>query len=135
MAVPGITEDELALIRSVVLLRFIRRILDRDARILEESGVLKSPELYTEIIRGAERRASLVQHEIMAEFQKRRIKFLRLTQDEHGIEAEYLCRGYRGALKMLWPVLRSEISSRIRAYLGSGSANLPETPLSEPTMI
>jgi len=126
MAVPGISEDELALIRSVILLRMIRRILERDARILEESGMLKSPELYTDMIHSAERRASLVQQEIQAEFKRRGIKLLGFHQNEEGIEAEYTYKGFRGYMKILWPALRSEISSRIRAYLGNDMA--PSTP-------
>ncbi|WP_410769641.1 hypothetical protein [Fontibacillus sp. BL9] len=123
MTVPGMAEGEFALIRSVILLRFILRILQRDARILKESGVLKSPELYTEMIHIAEQRASLVQEEIMAEFQQRGIKFIGLRQNDDGVEAEYVCRGYRGHMKILWPVLRREMSSRIRAYLGSSETS------------
>jgi len=118
MAVPGILEEELALIKSALLLKFVRHVFQRDARILEQSGVLKSPEIYVEMIQGGEQRAALVLSEIQSEFHKRKIKLYQIRQDENGIWADYTCRGYRGEMRILWSGLRHEINSRMRAYLG-----------------
>ncbi|WMT39416.1 hypothetical protein RE628_18485 [Paenibacillus sp. D2_2] len=118
MAVPGILEEELALIKSALLLKFVRHVFQRDARILEQSGVLKSPEIYVEMIQGGEQRAALVLSEIQTEFRKRKIKLYQIRQDENGIWADYTCRGYRGEMRILWSGLRHEINSRMRAYLG-----------------
>ncbi|EOS56164.1 hypothetical protein [Paenibacillus barengoltzii] len=117
MAVPGMKEEELALIKSALLLGFLQRVFQRDARILEQSGLLKSPEAYVELIRGGERRAALVLSEIQGNLRERNIAIERIHQDENGIQAEYRCRGYRGNMRILWAGLQQEITSRMRAYL------------------
>ena len=117
MAVPGMKEEELALIKSALLLGFLQRVFQRDARILEQSGLLKSPEAYVELIRGGERRAALVLSEIQGNLRERNIAIERIHQDENGIQAEYRCRCYRGNMRILWAGLQQEITSRMRAYL------------------
>ncbi|WP_068786346.1 hypothetical protein [Paenibacillus phocaensis] len=124
MAVPGIKEEELALIKSALLLGFLQKVFERDARILEQSGLLKSPEAYVDLIRGGERRVTLVLSEIQGKFRERNIEIERILQDENGIQAEYRCRGYHGKMRILWAGLQREVSSRMRAYL-NGSAPAP----------
>lgn len=124
MAVPGIKEEELALIKSALLLGFLQKVFERDARILEQSGLLKSPEAYVDLIRGGERRVALVLTEIHGKFRERNIEIERICQDENGIQAEYRCRGYHGKMRILWAGLQREVSSRMRAYL-NGSAPAP----------
>lgn len=125
MAVPGLKEDELALIKSALLLGFLQKIFQRDARIIEQSGVLKSPEVYVDFIRGGERRVNVVLAEIHGVFRERNIEIYRITQDESGIEAEYRCRGFHGKMRILWSGMRREISSRMRAYLGGEGSPRP----------
>ncbi|MDN4069392.1 hypothetical protein QYF50_15945 [Paenibacillus vini] len=125
MKVPGITDEELVLIRSVILLLITRRILQRDARVLKECSALRNPELYTDMIHIAEQRACLIQEEIGAELQQLGITLIGLHQDDQGVEAEYLCREYRGHMKIPWQALQRETSFRIRAYLGSAGVPLP----------
>lgn len=124
MAVPGIKEEELALIKSALLLSFLQKVFQRDARILEQSGLLKSPEAYVELIHGGEHRVALVLSEIHGKFRERNIQIERIHQDENGIQAEYRCRGYHGKMRILWAGLQREVSSRMRAYL-NGSAPVP----------
>ncbi|MED4953706.1 hypothetical protein P9747_02940, partial [Paenibacillus macerans] len=112
MAVPGLKEDELALIKSALLLGFLQKVFQRDARILEQSGVLKSPEVYADFIRGGERRVALVLAEIHGKFRERNIEIYRISQDENGIQAEYRCRGFHGKMRILWAGLQREVSSR-----------------------
>lgn len=121
MAVPGLKEDEHALIKSALLLGFLQKVFQRDARILEQSGVLKSPEAYVDFIRSGERRVTLILAEIHGTFRERNIEIYRISQDENGIQAEYRCRGFHGKMRILWAGLRQEVSSRMRAYLGSES--------------
>ncbi|MDU0329924.1 MULTISPECIES: hypothetical protein [Paenibacillus] len=126
MAVPGIKEEELALIKSALLLGFLQKVFERDARILEQSGLLKSPEAYVDLIRGGERRVALVLSEIQGKFRERNIEIERIRQDENGIQADYRCRGYHGKMRILWAGLQREVSTRMRAYLGSGGASAKE---------
>lgn len=123
MAVPGLNEDDLALIKSALLLECLQRIFQRDARVLEQSGVLKSPGVYVDFIRHGESRASVVLAEIHGQFRQRNIEIYRVSQDEHGIRAEYRCRGFHGKMNIFWSALQQEVSERMRAYLsGSGEA-------------
>lgn len=123
MAVPGLHEDDLALIKSALLLECLQRIFQRDARVLEQSGVLKSPDVYVDFIRHGESRASVVLAEIHGQFRQRNIEIYRISQDEHGIRAEYRCRGFHGKMNIFWSALQQEVSERMRAYLsGSGEA-------------
>ncbi|WP_059054160.1 hypothetical protein [Paenibacillus senegalimassiliensis] len=124
MAVPGLHEDDLALIKSALLLECLQRIFQRDARVLEQSGVLKSPDVYVDFIRHGESRASVVLAEIHGQFRQRNIEIYRISQDEHGIRAEYRCRGFHGKMNIFWSALQQEVSERMRAYL-SGSGETP----------
>ncbi|GAB6988665.1 hypothetical protein [Paenibacillus pini] len=118
MATPGITQEELSLIKSYLLLLFIQKVFERDLRIMQESGVFKSPELYTELITNGDMQASMLLSEVKREFKTSQIKVFRIDQDEHGVEAEYVCRGYTGEMDILWSAIRNEMLVRMRAYLG-----------------
>ncbi|WP_237391688.1 hypothetical protein [Paenibacillus dendrobii] len=125
MTAPGITQDELSLIKSYLLLQFIHKVFDRDLRIMKESGVFKTPELYMEVLAGGDRQALMLLSEVKREFKSRRIRVYQVGQDERGIEAEYVCRGYTGEMNILWPAFRSEMLARMKAYLGLQSAASP----------
>ncbi|WP_339321540.1 hypothetical protein [Paenibacillus sp. FSL W8-0194] len=136
MTAPGITRDELALIKSYLLLQYIHKVFERDLRIMEESGVFKTPELYMEVVAGGDRQALTLLSGVKREFKSRRIRVYRILQDERGIGAEYVCRGYTGEMNILWPAFRSEMMARMKAYLGLvpnvGTGFSPGTPLSPP---
>ncbi|GIO30218.1 MULTISPECIES: hypothetical protein [Paenibacillus] len=118
MSVPGITRDELSLIKSYLLLQFIHKVFERDLRIMEESGVFKTPELYMEVVAGGDRQAMMLLSGVKREFKSRRIRVYEISQDERGIGAQYVCRGYTGEMNILWPAFRSEMMARMKAYLG-----------------
>ncbi|MNN50326.1 hypothetical protein D3C81_1649060 [compost metagenome] len=126
MAVPNISTDELSLIKSWLLLIFIRKVFERDSRILIDSGVLKSPQVYVDMITSGADRVAVVMAEIQNELTKRRIKIYEVKQGEQGIEAKYVCRSYRGEMRILWSALRNEMPSRMRAYLGVQQGKLNE---------
>ncbi|KHF37432.1 hypothetical protein CM49_00451 [Paenibacillus sp. P1XP2] len=85
MTAPGITRDELALIKSYLLLQYIHKVFERDLRIMEESGVFKTPELYMEVVAGGDRQALTLLSGVKREFKSRRIRVYRILQDERGI--------------------------------------------------
>ncbi|RUT27912.1 hypothetical protein EJP77_18940 [Paenibacillus zeisoli] len=126
MAVPNISTDELSLIKSWLMLVFIRKVFERDSRILMSSGVLKSPDVYVDMIASGADRVAVVMKEIQNDFTKSKIKIYEVNQSQQGIEAKYLCRGSRGEMRILWSALRSEMPSRMRAYLGVQPSTLNE---------
>ncbi|MBP2001256.1 putative transcriptional regulator [Paenibacillus shirakamiensis] len=117
MAVPQITSAELSMIKSSLALMFIRKVFERDAKILEQSGLLKSPEVYVSMIGEGIERVSILQSEVKNELRKQNIRIYRLTQDIDGIEAHYRCRKYEGTMRILWSSLRNEMPERMKAYL------------------
>lgn len=118
MAITGITTEERSLIKSYLLLIFIHKVFERDCRIIQESGVFKTPQLYVEIVGNGAKRAAILLREIKQEFASRTIKVFEIQRGLHGIEARYACRGYVGSIELLWPTFREEMMSRMRAYLG-----------------
>ncbi|WP_054958007.1 hypothetical protein [Paenibacillus dakarensis] len=118
MAIAGITSEERSLVKSYMLLIYIHKVFERDCRIIQESGVFKSPQLYVEIVGNGAKRAAILLREIKQEFTRRTIKVFDIQRGQDGIEARYACRGYVGSMEMLWPSFREEMMSRMRVYLG-----------------
>ncbi|CAM3402345.1 MULTISPECIES: hypothetical protein [Paenibacillus] len=126
MAIPAVTSEERALIKSYLLLMFIHKVFERDCRIIQESGVFKTPQLYVEVVGNGAKRAAVLLREVKQEFAKRAIKVFDIGQGKEGIEARYACRGYIGSINILWPSFREEMMDRMRAYL-----NLPTSEAEE----
>ncbi|KOR90408.1 hypothetical protein [Paenibacillus solani] len=130
MAIPAVTREERALIKSYLLLMYIHKVFERDCRIIQESGVFKTPQLYVEIVGNGAKRAAVLLREVKQEFIKRAIKVYDVEQSQEGIQARYACRGYVGSINILWPSFREEMMDRMRAYLGLVSPDLTSTELS-----
>lgn len=130
MAIQAVTTEERALIKSYLLLMFIHKVFERDCRIIQESGVFKTPQLYVEVVGNGAKRAAVLLREVKQEFTKRAIKVYDIGQSHDGIQARYACRGYIGSMNILWPSFREEMMDRMRAYLGLVP---PESESSEQT--
>ncbi|MFL1672220.1 hypothetical protein [Paenibacillus dendritiformis] len=63
-------------------------------------------------------RATVVLSEIRREFRKRGIKVYEVARDGNGYRAKYVCRGYEGEIRMLLALVQTEVTERMRAYLG-----------------
>ncbi|GAB6926376.1 hypothetical protein JCM10914A_03590 [Paenibacillus sp. JCM 10914] len=122
MAIPAVTTEERALIKSYLLLMFIHKVFERDCRIIQESGVFKTPQLYVEVVANGAKRAAILLREVKQEFTRRAIKVYDVEQDNDGIQAKFACRGYLGSMNILWPSFREEMMDRMRAYLGLSSS-------------
>lgn len=133
MAVPGITQEELSLIKSYLLLIFIQKVFERDIRILKESGVFRTPQLYMELIANGDQQATMLLAEVKREFRQRNIKVYQIGQDDHGPDAKYVCRGYTGEMRILWPAFRNEMLVRMRVYLGLPPFSGPEGTQQDPS--
>ncbi|AWB44186.1 hypothetical protein DCC85_08085 [Paenibacillus sp. CAA11] len=121
MSTIHVSKEEVTLVRSWLALKFTQRILERDSRVMEESGLLRSPQVYVEMLLAAVERSSIVLEEISSELDKHQIHIKKVKQDEFGIEACYQCRGALGRIFILWSALQRDLSQRMRAYLGLGS--------------
>ncbi|WNS46128.1 hypothetical protein [Paenibacillus sp. MMS20-IR301] len=126
----AITKDEISLVRSYLLLTFIHKVFERDCRVIGKSGLFKTPQLYMELVSSATKKTSLMLQEVTRELTSRQLKISTIRQDQRGVTAEYMCRGYAGEIHILWPGFRSEMMQRMRAYLGLG-AELAALPREE----
>lgn len=131
MAISAVTREERALIKSYLLLMYIHKVFERDCRIIQESGVFKTPQLYVEVVGNGAKRAAVLLREVKQEFIKRAIKVYDVGQSQEGIQARYACRGYIGSINILWPSFREEMMDRMRAYLGLVSPDMASSQLSQ----
>ncbi|GGF69980.1 hypothetical protein GCM10010912_14010 [Paenibacillus albidus] len=114
----GVTPDELSLVRSYLLLTYIHKVFERDCRVIGKSGLFKTPQLYMELVSSGAKKTSIMLQEVKRELASHDLKITTVRQDQRGVEAQYMCRGYNGEMSILWPVFRREMMVRMRAYLG-----------------
>ncbi|TKH42976.1 hypothetical protein C1I60_15705 [Paenibacillus terrae] len=136
------TQNELSLVKSYLLLIFIRKVFERDSLIFEESGMLKTPELYVEMVNAGVDRTGILLSEIKHEFNKCHIRVLDIQQNHSSVHATYISKGNKEQFSMAMPAFRKEMYERMRAYLGlptsmphTASFPLPENLRSELTNI
>lgn len=113
-----IAQNELSLVKSYLLLSFIQKVFERDSLILEESGVLKTPDLYVEMVNAALDRTGILLSEVKHEFNKYHIRVLDIQQSHSGVHATYINKGNNKQFSMAMPAFRKEMYERMRAYLG-----------------
>ncbi|WP_328802325.1 hypothetical protein T3H97_09170 [Paenibacillus sp. LX16] len=120
------TQYEWSLVKSYLLLTFIQKVFERDSLILEESGMLKTPDLYVEMVNAGVDRTGILLSEIKHEFNKYHIHVLDIQQNHSGVHATYISKGNKEQFSMEMPAFRKEMYERMRAYLGL-STSMPHT--------
>ncbi|MFM9278661.1 hypothetical protein [Paenibacillus jiagnxiensis] len=124
-----VTKEDFALIKNYLLLLFIQKVFERDSHILEDSGVLKTPDLYVELVNSGADRTGILMSEVKHEFRKRGIAVHHIRQNESAVQASYICGDSEGEISIPMPEFRQEMYERMRAYLGL-STSLPVTSVS-----
>ncbi|MDP1511147.1 hypothetical protein L8C07_10420 [Paenibacillus sp. CMAA1739] len=112
------TQHQCSLVKSYLLLTFIQKVFERDSLILEESGVLKTPDLYVEMVNAGIDRTGILLSEIKHEFKKYQIRVLDIQQNHSGVHATYIYKSAKEQFSMPMPAFRKEMYERMRAYLG-----------------
>lgn len=113
-----LSEEERSLVKSYLLLVYIQKKFDRDARALEESDQLPSAGLYMEVIRSGIDRTNLLLSEVRRDLRKNNLRLYEITQSPEYIEAQILCSGHHGTFQLGMTEFRQEANERMRAYLG-----------------
>lgn len=109
---------DIILVKRYILLPLILSAYERDQRIIKESGLFKTPDIYTELL---EIGLNAVIEELRAvrkAFTKRGIKVYEEEKSSEGIRAEYLCRGYHQRIFLPWSIIKAECVVMMRKYLG-----------------
>ncbi|OAZ48093.1 hypothetical protein [Paenibacillus polymyxa] len=112
------TQHSCSLVKSYLLLTFIQKVFERDSLILQESGVLKTPDLYVEMVNAGIDRTGILLSEIKHEFKKYHVRVLDIQQNHSGVHATYIYKGVKEQFSMPMSAFRKEMYERMRAYLG-----------------
>ena len=116
MSPPILTEAEMTLVRQYVLLGIVMRILDHDIQAIRTTG-MKLPQFYESMLRGIQDRVLLDLAAMRRDFRKTGIKVYEEKRESDGLHAEYLCRGYRHRMFMLWGYVKAESERVLKQYL------------------
>lgn len=85
---------DIILVKRYILLPLILSAYERDQRIIRESGLFKTPDIYTELLEIGLNAVTEELRAVRKAFTKRRIKVYEEEKSSEGIRTEYLCRGY-----------------------------------------
>ncbi len=115
-----LSAEERSLVKSYLLLTYIQKKFDRDARAMEHQDSLDNGALYMEVIQGGTDRTNLLLSEVRRDLRKHQLRLYEVNQSENSVEAQILCKGHHGTFRIPADEFRSEASARMRAYVGLG---------------
>ncbi|CAM3435970.1 MULTISPECIES: hypothetical protein [Paenibacillus] len=113
----GLKSDETKLVKDYALLPLLLDVLEHDRDILFRSD-LKTSELTKVMIERIERAALADLTAARRNMREIGLKVYDNRKTRLGIEVEFMCRGYRHKLSMLWGLIEAEIEERSYSYLG-----------------
>ncbi|MEC0328707.1 hypothetical protein P4H42_03600 [Paenibacillus macerans] len=120
-----ITTEELTMLRDYILLPYMLTLVQKSVDDIEHSPNLLK-QLYLAAGQAVINRISKDMRDINRELTKRNIKII---SDEHSdfiVYHHYYCRGYQDRFGMTRDVMRSEISTRLGAYVAKFGAAVKE---------
>lgn len=109
---------DIILVKRYILLPLILSAYERDQRIIKESGLFKTPDIYTELLEIGLNAVIEELRDVRRAFTKRGIKVYEETRSKEGVRAEYLCRGYHQDMFLSWSLITAECVVMMRKYLG-----------------
>ncbi|WP_103110293.1 hypothetical protein [Brevibacillus reuszeri] len=114
---PMIGSEDYALIKPYIILPMILSAFERDKKIIEESGVIKTPAPYVAMIDVAMDRVSADLREVKRQFRERGIKVHTIERGDSLIVAKFVCRGYTGTFNLRDQYLSAEAGVLMHGYL------------------
>lgn len=121
----NITIEELTMIRDYVLLPHMEQMVQRSIEDVEQStNILKN--LYMMAGRYVLNSIASDMRRLRGELKRRDIKILNEEHSDFIIYYHYFCRGYQDRFGMTRDVMRSEISTRLGAYVARFGAMVKE---------
>lgn len=114
---PAPSEADHLLIKKYLIYTLMLDVLEQDMDTIRQVS-LHMPEVYI-------LRLSQIQSEVMGtltslrlDMRTRGIRVYKESKQKEGIEALYLCRGYRRRLYLLWTFAKTEVKKEMSACLG-----------------
>lgn len=117
MSPPFISPEDYALVKPYIILPMILTAFERDKKIIEGSGAIKTPAPYAAMIEAAMKRVSTDLRNVKREFRERGIKVYEVGRRGNLIEAKFVCRGYTGKFNLRDTYLIVQAGEMMRAYL------------------
>jgi hypothetical protein len=112
----AITVEDRQYVKRYILLLLVITAYERDCRHIEAN--LKTPGPYVDTIKMAVDRAWEDMKEIKKYFRSKGLKVYEQTNTQVGIQAKFMCRGYRSEIELRWEFITAEASVLMRKYLG-----------------
>ena len=109
-------EQESEAVKHYLLLGFVMRIIDHDIKVISLSQI-KLPRLYETMLRAVQDRVLLDMADYRRMFRKSGIKIYEELQQQEGLLAKYVCRGYHHQLYMLWGFVKVECERVLKQYM------------------
>lgn len=114
--IEAITSDDRVYVKRYILLLLVIAAYERDCRYIEAN--LKTPGPYVDTIKLAIDRAWDDMKDIKKHFRSKGLKVYERTNTENGIQAKFMCRGYRSEMELRWEFITAEATVHMRKYLG-----------------
>lgn len=102
-----IEEQDIILVKSSIVLEVVLDVLTKNLKIIE-STELSLHEVYILHAKTQVRDLELKSRQNRIDMRARGIKILSNSRGSDGIKVEYLCRGYKHKMHLLWELLKSE---------------------------
>lgn len=109
-------EFEADAVKEYVLLEMVLRVIDHDVKAIGSSKI-KLPRLYESMLRGVQDRVLLDMADSRRLFRKNGIKIYEECQEQDGLRAKYVCRGYHHQIFMLWGFVKVECERVLKKYM------------------
>lgn len=119
------TAEEMQMVKQSLILPLVMDVLAHDIRVLQSSPA-KMNDLYVRHLRQLQDVVSLELYHMRRQLRQQGIKVFRQERAKQGLQAEYLCRGYRYNFEMLWSVVKAEVEVALDAIMQKRS--LVQTP-------
>ncbi|MFE9279333.1 hypothetical protein ACQKLN_29675 [Paenibacillus glucanolyticus] len=114
--IEAITSEDRMYVKGYILLLLVIAAYERDCRYIEAN--LKTPGPYVDTIKLAIDRAWDDMKYIKKHFRSKGLKVYEQTNTKVGIQAKFMCRGYRSEMELRWEFITAEAHVLMRKYLG-----------------
>lgn len=110
------TPTDISYVKLYLLLPLILAAFERDKKLIEAH--FKTPRPYVMLIEEAIKKVEYEMYEVRKKFRDLGLKVYEENRTDKGIEAKYLCRGYRHEVSLLPYFVAAEAGVLMEKYLG-----------------
>ncbi|WIV18107.1 hypothetical protein QPK24_17065 [Paenibacillus polygoni] len=114
---PAPSEADHLLIKKYLIYTLILDVLEQDIDSIRQVA-LHMPEVYILRLSKLQSEVTVSLTSLRSDMRTRGIRVYEESKQKEGIEALYLCRGYRRRLFLLWTFAKTEVKKEMSAYLG-----------------